>query len=298
MSRLNCVFPSFPSQSSLCAAVLLSPPCRPGRTSRGCRWSWASGATCATVCPDSTRRLGSPLVTSVPAVASARHRTGAPSPEEPGPRARSRIHPSIPRRPRLCDTGRCREGDPGTAGSTRGAAENPWGGKSTGSREHPPERGHPARGIAPTAPAAGGSRRLPRSLSRAVPTGGTGIQRWHRRRGGGGPAMLGARCGAGPDSPAPSPWSRSGRSSRGPGSGAAAPPARDAASPATAPATAAPGPGPDTKGAPDPFVRGLQHFAAGASRSAAPRLRDLNHPKVGGVFKEKRGIVKKGYLGV
>lgn len=182
MSRLSCVSPSVPSPNTLCAAVLLFPPCQ---TSAG-----RAGHPCATASPDFTRPLGSPVVTCV----TTGQPRAVPHLEEPGSWAGSGIHPSIPHRPRGCGTGRC--GDSG---------ERPWGGGRTVREQHR-EKGTPTPTPTPTptrprhrprSPAAGGSRRTallsrPRTALRAPGTAGAaGCQRPALRSPGA------VRCGAG-----------------------------------------------------------------------------------------------------
>lgn len=179
MSRLNCVSPSVPSPNTLCAAALLSPPCQ---TSAG-----RAGHPCATASPDFTRPLGSPVVACVP----TGQPRAVPPRGEPGSWAGSGIHPSIPHRPRGCGTGRC--GDSG---------DGPWGGRRTGRGKHR-EKGTPTPTPTPTrprhrprSPAAGGSRRPPRSCPGPARRSGHREQRGPRAVSDP-PCAARVRCGAG-----------------------------------------------------------------------------------------------------
>lgn len=176
------------------------------------------------------------------------------------------------------------------------------GGEAPGAEDtHPNGATRPRPGCG--GDAAGGSRRPPRSLSRPPhrapgrahtghrghrgAAGAAGCLRPSVCQPGGGSGMLGAGCGAGPDSPAPSPWSRS----------AAPPAAPEAARPLRPPVTRFPGNGSARPAPPLPDGAGTKrprrgHPAprqtpkcrvlpqpGGTRRSAAPMLAPLKPSK-------------------
>lgn len=206
-------------------------------------------------------------------------------------------------------------GAAGKGPGTAGRGEAPGAGEKHRERGTPARTGPAARSIAPAArpragPAASRARRPGRPTAlRAVPTPGPGGSRGAAgNRGlsaarsvparGGRSGMLGAGCGAAPDSPAPSPWSRS----------AAPPAAPEAARPLRPPVTRFPGNGRARPAPPLPGGAGTKGPRRGhpahrqpptaALCPAAPRMGALKSFKAREYFQAEKHHRKKSRLRV